>query len=353
MANAQIRVAVNSSGTAQGTATVAQLNDDTYFDFEATLVSSSDIDEAEELANYDVVIIGDSGSNNNDMTDTFAAALKTWTEAGLGGVVSAGWIDYATRNVQPRDGDLDDVIPVDASPFFYSFCGSNATVTIIGPAHPVTDGITTLSTTSNNVEHNPTVDATNGISLGTVDASSCTGSGDRNAIVVGEAGLGRAVYLGPLYLASTGYNTGDLRSGDGDRLLEQAVAWASMWDLDDDGVANDIDNCPNDANSDQADVDEDDIGDICDDVNDLDLDGDDVLDTVDNCPDDANTDQADLDEDGIGDICDPTDDSGTTSASGDGDGGCNTSQGQSAILLLLLAFTMFALRRRVQRVSNR
>lgn len=40
-----------------------------------------------------------------------------------------------------------------------------------------------------------------------------------------------------------------------------------------------------------------------------DTDGDGVIDDDDNCPDDANPDQADTDADGIGDVCDDTDDS--------------------------------------------
>ncbi len=41
---------------------------------------------------------------------------------------------------------------------------------------------------------------------------------------------------------------------------------------------------------------------------DVDADGDGVVDTADNCPDVANSDQADTDGDGIGDVCDPVDD---------------------------------------------
>ncbi len=74
-------------------------------------------------------------------------------------------------------------------------------------------------------------------------------------------------------------------------------------DSDGDGVADDVDNCPNTANADQTDSDGDGVGDACD--NDpVDSDGDGVADDVDNCPNTANADQADSDGDGVGDACD-------------------------------------------------
>jgi len=58
-------------------------------------------------------------------------------------------------------------------------------------------------------------------------------------------------------------------------------------DSDDDGVADEIDNCPLTYNPGQEDGDTDGVGDVCD-----------------NCPDVANADQADSDGDGNGDACD-------------------------------------------------
>ena len=87
-------------------------------------------------------------------------------------------------------------------------------------------------------------------------------------------------------------------------------------DADGDGVADNTDNCPDDANANQANSDRDRVGDACD-----------------NCPDDNNSDQADGDGDGVGDACDncPTDDN-ADQADGDGDGlgdACDNCPGDS------------------------
>ena len=58
----QIRVAIETGSTQASHAELAaQINDDTWFDFTATVVNAGQIDSAAELANYDVVILGSSG----------------------------------------------------------------------------------------------------------------------------------------------------------------------------------------------------------------------------------------------------------------------------------------------------
>ena len=77
-------------------------------------------------------------------------------------------------------------------------------------------------------------------------------------------------------------------------------------DKDSDSIKNGVDNCPEAPNANQADLDEDAIGDACD----PDKDGDGINEKkedgtpLDNCPELANADQLDDDADGTGDACD-------------------------------------------------
>lgn len=72
--------------------------------------------------------------------------------------------------------------------------------------------------------------------------------------------------------------------GDGDADECDICPFDADNDIDGDGICGDVDACPNDADND--------------------ADGDGVCGDIDNCPATANADQADLDADGIGDICD-------------------------------------------------
>lgn len=83
-------------------------------------------------------------------------------------------------------------------------------------------------------------------------------------------------------------------------------------DSDGDGEPDATDNCERVPNPDQADIDNDGAGDLCDATDCADRDNDTRCDDEDNCPDTLNFSQADMDSDGIGNPCDPDRD-------GDGD----------------------------------
>jgi len=204
----QDQAIANNAGGADDV--VTQLNDDTHFDFTATQVDGSAINTVAKLSNYDVVVIGDTGHNNDDHS-TFQTALKNWVWDG-GGVISTGWIVYSTTGGQ----DIDFVIPVNAGAGYQWNRGQM--ITIIDQNHPVTSGV-------NNFVPNAHVEySQGGVDQGTSTLAKCN---NQAAVVVGEYGDGRIVYLGPLYMASDSYGTGDLRNGNADRLMEQAVAWAT------------------------------------------------------------------------------------------------------------------------------
>ncbi|HKQ97390.1 MAG TPA: thrombospondin type 3 repeat-containing protein [Candidatus Polarisedimenticolia bacterium] len=97
-------------------------------------------------------------------------------------------------------------------------------------------------------------------------------------------------------------------------------------DCDNEGIPDQVDNCPCIPNPTQADTDGDGRGDACDNCpmvangNQTDSDGDGVGDACDNCPSVANSSQANADGDGRGDACDPCPLGPDNGLDGDNDG---------------------------------
>jgi hypothetical protein len=127
------------------------------------------------------------------------------------------------------------------------------------------------------------------VELGNLDDSEIGVSFDSNApLLCGESYAVRSF----AHLVSGGLGRSDF---SGTYFFETLTC-----DGDDDGIADDLDNCPTVTNPDQNDLDTDLIGDACDVDDDSDL----IADELDNCPLNANADQHDADGDGIGNVCD-------------------------------------------------
>jgi Putative metal-binding motif len=200
---------------------VAQLEDDTWYDFEPAVVLAEEIDTAAELAAWDVVILGDSGYNTADWTQ-FDAELEAWVLGG-GGLVVTGYAAVGT--VCLGQSLVAGLLPVTCD----STTTIEATVTVTAPGHPVTDEFGGLSLGTMVTLDTSASLAVDGLGL----AVDMVGSW---AVAVREAGLGRVVYLAPVYMGASYYGTGFLRDGDADLLLEEAVAWAGgCVDADGDG----------------------------------------------------------------------------------------------------------------------
>jgi hypothetical protein len=218
-ASAQIKVGVIGGVSTAGTQTVGQLNDDTYFNFDATLLSAADVDTLGEAQQYDVLVIGGSGFGlDPDYGASMWAAMRQYVDAG-GGVVSVGWFNYLTDQLGGQSAlDADYVSPIAAGG--YSFQSGNPTVTLVNGPHPITDGLGNFQITPSLTETSVTNDATS-LLLGTANGQA--------VILADDTLAGRRAYLGGLYMANEGaYGTQGLRSGNEDRLFEQAVAWAAV-----------------------------------------------------------------------------------------------------------------------------
>ncbi len=246
-------------GLGGGAAVVAQLNDDTYFDFTATLVDPSGVDSAIKLANYDVVVLGGSGAGIDPLwTMKMANALKIFVEGG-GGVLMTGWGHWNSLSGGSSNAAavaiLDTFVPGDIDTlysFFFSVFSPGTTIVLTDLDHPITEGLPGSVSYGNGccLEYNRHPLQPGDVSLG--EPSNPT-FGPGHALIYREnigAGNGRSAYLGALHLAAVSDHPSiqsGLRSGPGDQLLEQALAWLGPpvdTDADDDGVLDYDDYCP-------------------------------------------------------------------------------------------------------------
>ncbi len=182
-----------------------------------SIVVGTDIDQVSELANYDVVVTGDVGYNDNDFL-TYQSALLQWVRQG-GGFVGLGWIVYGIAN--QNAWQMDSCLAVQCGGH-YRFLTSG-TVNVLNNTHPVTAGVGTFNVYGHG-EYAALGIWPDATMLGDYSAASGQAS-----IAVRNVGAGRSVYLGPIYFATfSGYqNEPYYDDPDAMRLLKQALEWAA------------------------------------------------------------------------------------------------------------------------------
>jgi len=198
--------------------------------FITTIVNGSSIDTVEELENYDVVVIGDSGWGDNDFS-VFQSALKQWVQNG-GGVVATGWTIDGMFGTGMTGQELDQILPVSPP---YDFENSGNVTMIYGKDSSITQGVDRFPI-YNYVEFPRSHEADPGstvsgftISTGTTNVTSPATA--KPVVASWSYELGRAVYLGPIYFADfqSYTNEGLYTDVDAVRLLLNSVEWAASF----------------------------------------------------------------------------------------------------------------------------
>ncbi|MBM3322622.1 T9SS type A sorting domain-containing protein [candidate division WOR-3 bacterium] len=182
-----------------------------------SIVVGTDIDEVSELANYDVVVTGDVGYNDNDFL-TYQSALLQWVRQG-GGFVGLGWIVYGIANQNARM--MDSALAVNCiNHYGFTTLGQ---VHIIDNTHPITMGVSDFNVYSHG-EY-----AVAGMWPGATMLGDYTAASGQASIACKREGAGRSVYLGPIYFGTFGGYQNEPYYDDENamRLLKQSLEWAA------------------------------------------------------------------------------------------------------------------------------
>ena len=169
---------------------------------------------ASEIEAFDVVVLGAGWFDCGWSWDALDSVIADYVQQG-GGLLATGWVAYyLADNPAGREyPGLEGVLPVVAGT---GYTEGHSIAAISG--HPITEGVAHFTT------------AYNSYGAGVAEnATPLVRDGDIFSGAAWQLGDGRAVYLGPIYLANwNGYENRPLLDGsssDAQRLFLQAVEW--------------------------------------------------------------------------------------------------------------------------------
>ncbi|MBN2538064.1 S8 family serine peptidase, partial [candidate division WOR-3 bacterium] len=183
------------------------------------IVTGTDVDELAELANFDVLVAGDPGFNDNDF-NVYQHALLDWVRRG-GAYVGLGWTVFGVCRKTGPWSAYDTVCAVQCT-LDYAFV-SHGNVSIIDTTHDITRGVADFP-----VQDYGEYSAA-GLWPGAVMLADYTDSPGDASVAYKLLGDGRSVYLGPIYFAHFGTHENEPYFADNNarRLLRQAIRWAA------------------------------------------------------------------------------------------------------------------------------
>ncbi|MEO8717313.1 MAG: Ig-like domain-containing protein [Burkholderiales bacterium] len=239
-----IRVAVVGLATSSYLQAQGQLNDSTVFNFSTTAIEYTNTRAWTDLtvANYDVVVLGDSGSLDYSTATGIFSALRGFVDSG-GGVITTGWFAGALSIMDAGiKGDADYITPITTAGNNYAGTRQPGadTFTVLDPTHAIAGGLSSFQSSSKfGWELAKSIDVDAGaVKLATGISTDPDQTSQIGAVLPAIAydavvGLGRTAYLGGMYLANDVFQPkialGEtpIRTGVLDQIFERAVAWAA------------------------------------------------------------------------------------------------------------------------------
>jgi serine protease AprX len=185
----------------------------------SAIVAGDELDEWNELMNYDVVVTGDVGTSDNDFA-VYDDNLSKWVRSG-GGFVGLGWMVFGVY-LGPHYWSAMDSVGAVMARDNYGFQTSGV-VQILDSTHEITHGVVNFNVYDYG-EYSVAGLWPGAVMLGNYDANT-----DKASIAYKVFGNGRSVYLGPIYFAdfASHNNAGLYTDVRATRLLRQSIVWAA------------------------------------------------------------------------------------------------------------------------------